>query len=122
MHANLKFTIENALDNKLEILNILVHREKHNLYSSIYRKTADTDDYTPFNSYIQIKQKISLISCLTYRVIRICSDRYLIIELENVRTTCKGLGYPLNIVDSTIAKTKDKFYFLKFEPKNVQCI
>ena len=64
MHANLKFTIENAVYSKLAFLDVLVHREKQHLYTSIYRKTTFTGDYIPFNSYSPIKQKINLISCL----------------------------------------------------------
>ena len=73
MHANLKFTMENAVDNNLVFLDVLVHREKQHFYTNIYRKTKFTGDYIPFNSYSPIKQKIDLISCLTYRAIKICS-------------------------------------------------
>ena len=119
MHANLKFTIENAVDSKLVFLDVLVHREKQYFYTSIYRKSTFTGDYIPLHSYTPIKQKINLISCLTYRVIKICSERYLKSELENLRNIFKDLGYPLDIIDSTIAKTKDKLECLKFGPKNV---
>ena len=122
MHANLKFTIKNAVDSKLAFLDILVHREKQHFYTSIYKKTTFTGDYIPFNSYSPIKQRIKLISCPTYRAINICSERYLKSEFENIRDIFIDLGYPLDIIDSTIAKTKDKFEYLKFEPKNVQCI
>ena len=36
MHVNLEFTIENAVDNKLDVLDVLVHWDKHNFYTSIY--------------------------------------------------------------------------------------
>ena len=117
MHINLNFTIENALNNKLAFLDVLVHREKQKFYTSIYRKTTFTGDYIPFNSFSPIKQKINLISCLTYRAMKICSEKYLKSELENLRNIFQNLGYPLDLIDSTIAKTKDKFECLKFGPK-----
>ena len=83
MHANLKFTIENAVDSKLSFLDILVHQETQHFYTSIYRKTTYTGDYIPFNSYSPIKQKLNLISCLTYRVIKICSEKLVKSQLEN---------------------------------------
>ena len=117
MHANLKFTMENSVDNKLAFLDVLVHWKNKKIYTSIYRKTTFTGDYIPFNSYSPIKQKINLISCLTYRAIKICSDGYLETELENVKNIFKDLGYPLDIIKSTIAKTKEKFECSKFGPK-----
>ena len=103
MHANLKFIIENAVVNKLEFVDVLVYRDKHNFYTTIDKKTTFTGDYIPFNSYGPIKHKINLISCLTYRAIKVCSYRYLMIELENVRNIFKYLGYPLDNIDSIIA-------------------
>ena len=37
MQANFNFTIENVVYNKLTFLDVLVHRDKHNVYTSIYR-------------------------------------------------------------------------------------
>ena len=95
----------------------LVHRDKHNFYTSIYRKTTFTGDYIAFNSYSPIKQKINLINSLTYRAIKIYSERYLKSELENVRNIFKDLGYPLDIIDSTISKTKHKLSVWNLGPK-----
>ena len=56
MHANFKFSIENALDGKLTFLNVLVHRDKQHFSTSIYKKTTFTSDYITFNSTVQVKK------------------------------------------------------------------
>ena len=57
MHANLTFTIENAVDNKLAFLDALVDRNKHNFYRSIYRKTTFTGDYIRSIPTVQLNKK-----------------------------------------------------------------
>ena len=77
MHANLEFTIEIAIENKLAFLVVMVNRENQNFYTNIYRKSTFIGDYVPYNSNSPMRQKLNLISCLAYRAIKICSERYL---------------------------------------------
>ena len=67
---------------------------------------------------IQLNKNKLVALLILYRDIRICYDRYLKIELENVRNILKFW----DIIDSTTSKTKDNLECLKFGPKNVQCI
>ena len=113
MHRNLEFT----LDNTLAFLDVLLKFYKHNFYKSIYIKTTFTGDYITFNSYSSIGQKLNLNSCLTYKDIRNYFDRYLMFDLGNVKHIFKALGYPMDSIDSKIAKTKTKLDSLKFSPK-----
>ena len=66
-----------------------------------------------------MRQKLNLISCLTYRAMKICSEKYLETELSNVERIFATLGYPLDIIKNTIQKTKTRIESIQFGPKKV---
>ena len=77
LHHNLEFTMENSIDNKFPFLNVLVHFESVTFFTSVFRKNSFTSDYIPYNSYSPMQEKVNLISCLTYRALRLCSKEHL---------------------------------------------
>ena len=64
-----------------------------------------------------MRQKLNLISCLAYRAMKICSERYLKTELAKVESIFATLGYPLDIIKYTIEKTKSRFESIKLGQK-----
>ena len=86
----------------------MVNRENQTFYTNIYRKSTFSGDYVPYNSYSPMRQKLNLISCLAYRAMKICSEKYLETELSNVERIFATLGYPQDIIKNTIQKNKDK--------------
>ena len=117
MHANLEFTMEIAIDNKLALLDVMVRRKNQNFHTNIYRKRTFSGDYVPYNFYSPMRQKLNLISCLAYRAMKICSKGYLKTELVNVERIFTTLAYPLDIIKYTIQKTKSRFKSIKLGPK-----
>ena len=50
IHSKLQFTAEVERDNKLNYLDITIHRTPTNLKTSIYRKPTFTDTIIPYTS------------------------------------------------------------------------
>ena len=74
MHNNLEFTKENAVNNKLAFLDVLVHRKEQNHFTKkIYRTTAFIPHIYLLTHIVQ-SEKINLISCLTYKAMKIFSE------------------------------------------------
>ena len=68
-----------------------------------------------------MQQKVNLISCLTYRALRLCSEEHLEDVILNVKRIFLNLGYPDDIIYSIILKTRTRFenHSVKFGPNNL---
>ena len=73
-HANMNFTHECEIDDKLPFLDVLVSREAGQLVTSLYRKPTFSGLYTNFNSFISEKYKSGLIFCLLFRIFNFTVD------------------------------------------------
>ena len=108
IHPSLRFTIERESNNSLPFLDVEVVKSDNSLLTKVYRKPTFTGLYTRWESYSSRKQKLNLISTLTRRAKKICSEVYLENELNNVRSIFKFNGYPDSVVELQIQRTLDK--------------
>ena len=53
MHANLEFTMEIAIKNKLAFLDVMVNKKNKNFYKNIYRKSTFSGDYVLLTYTVQ---------------------------------------------------------------------
>ena len=93
---DLQYTLELPNHNRsLPYLDILIHSDNS---TSIYRKPTHTNVYTHYNSCSPQVHKDSIIRSLTRRAYTLCSPQHLQPELEFLKNTFLGNGYPLSYI------------------------
>ena len=68
LHPNMKFTAETETDNKLNFLDVTIHRIPNNRKISIYRKPSFTDTIIPYSSNHPAQHKYAAIRFLHNRL------------------------------------------------------
>jgi hypothetical protein len=106
LHAKLQFTCEEENNRVLPFLDVLVERSSRRFITSVYRKPTFTGDYMAWKSFCPLKRKTNLIACLVKRALRLCSDDKLTQEMEKIREIFLNLGYPDEVINHSIEKTK----------------
>ena len=109
IHNSLGFTKEDASNNSIAFLDVLVEQNNGSFITSVYRKSSFTGDYISWNSFCPKKRKLNLISCLANRALKICSPSKIDNEMENISKIFLACGYPEQIIKSTICRTVDRF-------------
>ena len=93
---DLQYTSELPNHNRsLPYPDILIHSDNS---TSIYRKPTHTNVYTHYNSCSPQVHKDSIIRSLTRRAYTLCSPQHLQSELEFLKNTFLGNGYPLSYI------------------------
>jgi len=88
--------------------------------TTIYRKPTYTGLMTKWNSFVPHSYKVSTITSMVYRAIRICSTYKLLHEeLEFIEFISILNKYPIKFIKSQIRKTYDR-YVEKQKQKTVQ--
>ena len=100
---NLKFTVD-LFDN---VVPHFLDTEIHPDGLSIYCKDTNTGQYTHFDSYSPWRYKMSWISSLVHRAVKICSDNKLRRELARIKDLVAWNGFPKR-VGQAIVKNKLK--------------
>ena len=74
-HPNIKFTIENQINNSIAFLYVLISGiNNQNLTLQTYHKSIYTGILLNFKSWTSFSHKISLIKCLIERSFKICNN------------------------------------------------
>ena len=93
---DLQYTLELPNHNRsLPYVDILIYSDNS---TSIYRKPTHTNVYTHYNSCSPQVHKDSIIRSLTRRAYTLCSPQHLQPELEFLKNTFLGNGYPLSYI------------------------
>ena len=101
---DLQYTIEHpSTDCSLPYLDVTIHSDKS---TSVYRKPIHTNLYTNYSSAAPSSTKNSIISSLTRRAYTICSPKHLKPELEFLKQTFLGNGYPVSRISLIMQRTK----------------
>ena len=88
-------------------LDVLVERKETSFITSVYRKETFSGDYISWNSFCPVKRKTNLIACLVNRAMKICSYSKLNDEVEKIKRFFQDLGYPDNVIETTIKRSLD---------------
>ncbi|OXA56044.1 hypothetical protein Fcan01_09800 [Folsomia candida] len=108
-HPNIKFTMEQEINNSLPFLDVLIHKkEDGTLTHKIYRKPTHTNQYLHFESYHHPSQKIAVIDTLTTRALRLCDTESVKDELNFVENILKQNHYPIKTVKGRIEQLKQR--------------
>ena len=114
LHPNIKFTIEQEVNNFLPFLDIRITRDNNNFTTSVYRK--DTFSGMGQNFYSSTDNKFKLNTCRTllFRAYEICSNWSLFHkEIEFLSKFFIQNSFPTNV----FPKIVNKFLDHKFNPK-----
>ena len=108
-HANINFTFETEIDDKLPFLDVLVTRDGTCLTTSLYRKPTFSGLYTNFYSFISAKYKTGLINCLLFRIFTLTVDwRKFHEEVKYLSDTFRKNQYPQHFIDRCVKTFLDK--------------
>ena len=113
-HPNIKFNSEIEENNSISFLDIKINRDNNRFLTSVYLKPTFSGVFTNFDSYIPLPHKSGLISSLSYRAFRLCSNFEIshqeIIFLKDI---FKRNGYPYNFIDKCVKRFLDKIFIEK---------
>ena len=103
-NPSIKFTMEEEeRENQLPFLDVLVRREDHHLWTSIYRKPTHTDRYINFNSHHHSRILRGTVQCLRYRAHNVCdTSSSQTAELKHLHNVFAMNGYPKNLTGRTL--------------------
>ena len=72
LHSSLQFTFEKEKNNFLPFLDAHVEHTKGIYETKVYRKPTFAGQFLRWESFTPIKRKVSLVSTLVHRVLKIC--------------------------------------------------
>ena len=100
-------------------LRVTISRENINFTTTIFRKSTFSRVYTNFQSFLPLRYKTNILTCLLFRAFSICSDIKLFhLEVTKLKEIFRQNGYPKSFIDmcvqtyflDNIRKTKDVVY------------
>ena len=108
-HQNIKFTHENEINSQLPFLDMCIKRDGNKFHTSIYRKPTYTGLLSKYDSFTPILYKTNLVSTLTYRAHKLCSNYFNVhIDLTFITKILRSNGYPLPFIVKNMSKTINK--------------
>ena len=116
LHPNIKFTMEEEKENKLNFLDVTIAKTPQSTTHSVYRKPTTTKLGTSFFSFTPINYKINAIRTLVHRAYHLSSNySYFHKEIEYLKLFFEKNGYPSGLVEKCVRNFLDK----TFQPKNI---
>ena len=108
-HADLRFTIEHEKDQQLAFLDVMVKRNSHEYYTSLYRKPTFTGVYLNWTSLTARIYKIGLIKRLLDRIWKTChSQEDRSNEMETLKVILAKNDYPPTVIEAEIAQSMQR--------------
>ena len=109
-HPKIKFTYEMEVESKLAFLDILLHRDGHDIITTVYRKVTNNDVYLNWYSFCPREWKRGTFRSLVQRAYIICSSSHLLKEelkhLEDVFVTKNN--FPMWVIKKILREEKGK--------------
>ena len=96
-HPAIQFTVEQEVDGRIPLLDILVERKDTSVHTSVFRKTH-TDRYINFNSHHHPRILTGVIKCLKDRAVRICHKSKKKRELKHLEKVFRANDFPASMV------------------------
>ena len=111
IHPNIKFTIEEEIENKLPFLDIEIFKIESSFATSVFRKKTFTGLGSHFYSFTPFKYKISAIKTLIHRAYHLSSNWYnFTTEIDFLINFFNNNGYPKNLVLKLISNFLNNIY------------
>ena len=110
-HPSISFTCDLEENDILPFLDVKVQRSGSQFVTSIYRKPTFTGLFSKYHAFSPIKNKENLISTLTVRSFRICSNYILFDqEIKKLKSILQSNGYPLKFIERVVGSMLSKLY------------
>ena len=87
-------TLEEWVEGRLPVLDILFIRENNQLLHTVYRKPTNKDDFIHYYSGHAEEVKAQVVKGFYRRAFRICNDQFLQAELDYITNAFNKLRYP----------------------------
>lgn len=110
LHNCLEFTGELESNGTIPFLDVTVHKRQGFFLTQVYRKPTFTGQYTRWTSFCDTKRKTNLVRTLTHRALMLCSDEFLEVELNTIRSIFQANGYPMTFVRRTMERKIEHFH------------
>ena len=105
LHQNLKFTVEDAVNNILPFLDVKVELGLDGVETSVYRKPTHTGVFLNFKSIAPMQWKNGLIYGMLHRAYLICSSTNLFNkEVDKLRAMFINNSYSVAFFNKVVAK------------------
>ena len=95
VHEAIQLTLEEEVDGRLPVLDILFIRQDNMLLHTVYRKNTNKDDFIHYYSAHAEAVKAKVVKGFYLRAFRHCSPEFLQSELDYVTKAFNKLQYPL---------------------------
>ena len=110
-HKDIKFTSALEENKQLSFLDVLITRHDKSFNTSVYCKATFSGLLTKWNLYVPRSYKVSAISNMIYRAVKICSTyESMHQEFEFIRKTSLKSGCPTEFIEGQIRNTLNRFY------------
>ena len=110
IYSSLKFTYEGEKNGQISFLDVNIFNIGHELKFSVYRKFAEYSPYMHFFSYTATSIKNGLALSLFLRALRVCSNEYLMYEINFVKASLRNLAYPDRILNIALFKARQTHF------------
>ena len=90
----IQLTLEEEVEGRLPVLDILFIRENNQLLHTVYRKPTNKDDFIHYYSGHAEEVKAQVVKGFYRRAFRICNDQFLQAELDYITNAFNKLRYP----------------------------
>ena len=117
---SINFKVEWENNNSLPFLDILVTHMNDLLTFTVYRKPTHCDMYIHYYSYHNDEIKLSVISTMFLRALRICSPQHLDNENSKIWSIFRKLKYPDWFIKKGYLKARKTFYVPSSNPTNTK--
>ena len=101
--------MEEENNGQLPFLDVLVERCDFSFLTLVNRKPTFTGLYLNWHSFAPKSRKLNLIRCLSYKVLKICSDCKIENELKVIQDIFIDNGYSEEVIDANIRHTVTRF-------------
>ena len=119
-HPNIKFTSDNEENSTLPFLDMNVKHNSNKISTSMYRKPTFTGLFSKYASFTPTLYKKNLVSTLTFRAFKLCSDYFTIDkEIDFIKSVLQLNGYPLSFIETNIKKTINRLYTPYNQPETL---
>ena len=106
-HPKIKFTYEMEVESKLAFLDILLHRDGHDIITTVYRKVTNNDVYLNWYSFCPREWKRGTFRSLVQRAYIICSSSHLL--KEELKHCCDVFVMKNNFKNKHTVQAHSKF-------------